>query len=110
MQKNVIPSLAITSASITGHPNFTRWFDTVVLPLAIPPVKPNIYILQEIPVDFCNLNFSARDPELVKLSNVLISRPRILYKNSHNDWNRLLYIFVRDDYFYSPVIHYGLAC
>lgn len=40
----MLPSLAMMSASIIGQPSLAKWFDTVVLPLAIPPVRPNTNI------------------------------------------------------------------
>ena len=37
-----LPSRAISSASTTGHPKSLNILETVLLPVAIPPVKPTI--------------------------------------------------------------------
>lgn len=39
-----LPSRAISSASTTGHPKSLNILETVLLPVAIPPVKPTINI------------------------------------------------------------------
>lgn len=41
-----LPSRAIRSASTIGHPRSLNIFETVLFPVAIPPVKPTINIAQ----------------------------------------------------------------